>query len=143
MVGKPLPTFHMPRLGGGEFNNENLRGKVFVLDFWASWCTTCRLVSPVMQQMHTKYGTRATIIGADSYENPGTKGAAARYRRQHSYTYSFAEHGETLADKIGASGLPTVFVVGKDGKVAAAFPGYAKSYPAAIDRAIREALAKS
>lgn len=70
--GAAPPSFQMERYGGGKLALSDLRGKVVMLDFWATWCPPCRTEMPMMQRLHERYGDRVLIVGVDFGEERGT-----------------------------------------------------------------------
>jgi thiol-disulfide isomerase/thioredoxin len=126
MVGKPLPSFTMTTTKGQKLTNASLKGKVTLIDFWATWCGPCKAATPTIQKLHTDWGKKGLmVIGADTYEN-GAKGTAAPYAKQHSYTYTFSENNDKLATSLGIEGIPAFVLVDKKGvirKVWTGFPG--------------------
>ena len=99
LQGKMLPAFTMTDLNGKKITSQSLRGKVVLIDLWATWCGPCQKASPVMQSLHNKYGGRGlVVIGANTWENNDKTGANARkYRDQHKYTYLFTYNNDDLA----------------------------------------------
>lgn len=122
-VGKPLPKFSVTSTKGAKITNASLKGKVVLLDFWATWCGPCKAAGPAIQKMHANYGSKGlTVIGADTYEQ-GVKGTAAPYAKRHSYTYTFTEGNDKLATDLGAGTLPAFVLVDAKGVVRKVWTG--------------------
>lgn len=121
-VGKPLPKFTMKSTKGETITNASLKGKVVLLDFWATWCGPCKAASPAVQKFHTNYGAKGLkVIGADTFES-GPSGAA-KYAKQHGYTYTFGEKADGLALSMGANAIPLFVLVDKKGVVRKVWTG--------------------
>ncbi len=118
LVGKPAPAFKMTDTSGHVWTNKSLKGKVVVLDFWATWCGPCKMASPTMQKLHQKYASKGlVVIGAETFENGAPAGAKA-YAKEHKYTYTFTTNNDELTKKLGIEAIPAFVIIGKDGKVA-------------------------
>jgi thiol-disulfide isomerase/thioredoxin len=61
-VGKPAPEFQLHDLGGATVTLSQFRGKVVVLDFWATWCQPCRQSMPEMEKLQEKYSSNLTLL---------------------------------------------------------------------------------
>jgi len=84
----------------GEFENVVLKSDVPVLvDFWATWCPPCRMIAPIVEQIHAELGDRVKVVKMDTDENPST------------------------AMSLGIASIPTVIIF-KDGKLAERTIGY-------------------
>jgi thiol-disulfide isomerase/thioredoxin len=117
LLGKPLPPFEMTDLKGNRLTNDSLKGKVVLIDFWATWCGPCRKASPVMQALHEKYASRGlVVIGADTSERDVlgrpllTKELAEAYSREHGYTYTFTFGNDAFERACGVDGIPAMVV---------------------------------
>ncbi len=116
LVGKPAPSFKMTDTKGRSITNKSLKGKVVVLDFWATWCGPCKKASPAMEKLHKKYGSKGlVVIGAETKEQ-GAAGAKA-YAKEHGYTYVFTTNNDDFTNRLGIEGIPAFVILGKDGKV--------------------------
>ncbi len=136
-----MPSFKMVDLSGKKLNNTNLKGKVVVLDFWATWCVTCHRVSPIMETLHKKYGEKGlVVIGTDVAETK--KGAAARYSKMHHYTYRFTEGNDKLAETMGIVPLPTVIVIDRKGIVRKVQGNYYNGMDVDMDKTVASLLAE-
>src|SRR5688500_7316591 len=83
---EPAPELELPRLSGvGTESLEDYRGKVVVLNFWASWCEPCREESPLLQRWHERLEKQgATVLGVDAFDEIG---AARAFVDRSALTY--------------------------------------------------------
>ena len=125
------PEFSVTSISGSSINLKDYRGKVVLLDFWATWCGPCRIEIPGFVELQTKYRDQGLVIigiSDDSSVEP-----VHEFYNEFNMNYSVAMDN----DKIGALyggivGLPTTFLIGRDGRI------YAK-YEGATDMAVFEA----
>lgn len=140
-VGKPMPQFAMKDLTGKKLTNSSLKGKVIVMDFWASWCVTCRRVSPIIEALHKKYGSKGLVaIGTDVAEKKS--GTATKYRNHYHYTYRFTENNDKLAETLGIVPLPTVIVIDRKGIVRKVEASYYEGMEADMDKWVGKLVAE-
>ncbi len=114
------PRTQLPRLsGGGRGSLADHRGKVVVLNFWASWCEPCREESPLLQRWHERIsaGGRGTVLGVDILD---ARGDALEFAREYKLTYPMLRDGdgESLRDW-GVVGYHETFVIDRRGRIAA------------------------
>jgi cytochrome c biogenesis protein CcmG, thiol:disulfide interchange protein DsbE len=139
--GKPLPAVKMTDTKGKKITNATLRGKVAILDFWATWCGPCKQASPVMQRLHEKYGKKGlVVIGANLWEQSNKNNAARDYAKEHKYTYTFTANNDTLAKTLKITGIPAMLVVDKKGKVSLVLVGYGDGLEKMLDAKVKALL---
>jgi thiol-disulfide isomerase/thioredoxin len=124
VVGQKLPAFKLTSLDGKPLSNASLKGKVVLIDFWASWCGPCKKASPLMQKLHTTYSSKGLVVIGFNTDDADSKGITAKYAKEHKYTYKFAPNAMNLAQSWNVSGIPRFILVGRDGKVAWDNVGY-------------------
>ena len=113
-IGDPAPDWKLMDAEGQLHALSDYRGKVLLLDFWATWCGPCVRGMPHMQKLHERYRERGVeIIGINTWEESN----AAAYMKEKGYTYRLLLKGETVAEAYRATTLPTIYVVGVDGKI--------------------------
>ncbi len=141
LAGKKMPAFSMTSFQGKKITNATLKGKPYILDFWATWCGPCKAASPTMQQLHKKYsGKGLTVIGA-STDDPSTQAKAKKYPGEHGYTYPFTINNGDFASKIGIEGIPCFIFVDKTGKVKSVITGFnPSSTPAEFEKLVKSIL---
>lgn len=115
-----------------------LRGKVVLLNFWASWCLECRPEMPVLERLHRELAARGlAVIGVNAREE---RGAVRRYATELGLTFPLVlDPAGKINATYGVIGLPTTFVVGRDGR-AIAFAVGPREWASAPARALIEAL---
>jgi cytochrome c biogenesis protein CcmG, thiol:disulfide interchange protein DsbE len=130
---RTLPALH----GGGALRLADYRGKVVVLNFWASWCDPCVREAPLMQRAQQQLGARGTVLGATYNDVPGE---SISFEREHHVTYpSGRDVGLKLAHDYNTHALPETFVIDPAGKVVAISRGEVSER--FLRNAIQEALA--
>jgi len=99
-------------------------GKVVVLTFWATWCAPCRKELPILENLQAKVGKDKLIVFAVPYEvPPQTFDALVKIFRSWHVTLLEDRNG-SIAQKYRITGIPHLFLIGPDGKIAAEHTGY-------------------
>lgn len=113
---KAAPDFKLMQFDGPELELNSFRGKVVVVDFWATWCVPCREEIPHLVQLQQKYADRGLqIIGVsiDDSADP-VRGFYKQFGMNYPVVMGTAKTGE---DYGGVLGLPITFFIGRDGKI--------------------------
>ncbi|MFN0131183.1 MAG: peroxiredoxin family protein [Phycisphaerales bacterium] len=120
-VGAVAPDWVLKDAEGKEHRLSDYRGKVVVMDFWATWCGPCIMAMPGMQKLHEKYAKAgAVVLGLNCWENEDP----AKFMAEKGFTYGLLVKADEVAAKYEVSGIPTFYVVGKDGKIVYVERGY-------------------
>ncbi len=112
--GSVAPLWTLPTPDGGSISLEDLRGKVVIMDFWATWCAPCREVMPGLQELHETYGDELVVIGVNTWEQEDP----AAFMAENGYTYPIVIQGDEVAAEYFVEGIPTFYVIAQDGTVA-------------------------
>jgi len=122
LVGKKAPEFTRRDLNGARVDLAGYRGKVVLLDFWATWCASCQVEMPVFVQWQREYGPRGLqVIGISMDDDPAL---ARRMKAKLQLNYPVAMGDEKLGQIYGGVlGLPLTYLIDRKGKVSAKFQG--------------------
>lgn len=140
---KPAPALRLKDLDGQPYDLAQLKGKVVLINFWATWCPPCRREMPSMERLSQKLkGEAFSVLAVDVGENADT---IETFTGQLDTTLTFPILLDTRSRTMQAwkvAGLPTTFLVDKRGRiVASAIGGREFDHPEMI-RTIRELLGK-
>lgn len=134
LVGRPAAPFALTSFEGAPMQLAALRGKVVVLNFWASWCyPACYEEAPVLERGWREYRDRGVIVlGVDIQDKTE---AAQKFIRDFGLTFPNApDPGGKVSVDFGVYGVPETFFVDRQGRIRAKHVG------AVTDRALREQL---
>ena len=113
-VGAAAPLWTLPTPDGGSIALEDLRGKVVIMDFWATWCGPCRQVMPALQAIHEAHGEELVVIGVNTWEQEDP----AAFMAENGYTYPIVVEVDIVAQDYFVEGIPTFYVIDQNGNVA-------------------------
>jgi thiol-disulfide isomerase/thioredoxin len=132
----PAPDWTLPDLAGGSVSLAELRGRPVVIDFWATWCTPCEFQIPVLNQLEERYGERIAVIGI-AVDVDGRE-VVAPFAAEHDIRYRILLGDEGLAQRYGALGFPSLYVLRADGAIASSHVGLVE--PDELEEAVEAAL---
>lgn len=134
--GKEAPDFELTSLDGRrKVKLSDLRGKVVLLDFWASWCGPCREELPHIEKIHKELSGKGLVVLGINDEPPDV---AKKFVKEQGLTFTtLHDDGGKVHRLYGVEFIPTTIIVGRDGKVVERFVGYTE------EGKIREALKRA
>ena len=116
LIGKPAPAFSLSQLHepSQALSNSDLKGKVWLLNVWASWCVSCREEHPLLMQLAAS--KIVPIYGLDYKDDPGA-GKDWLAQNGNPYTTSIVDRDGRVGIDYGVYGVPETFVVDKAGVI--------------------------
>lgn len=136
LSGCLIATAAGPRLDLAQY-----RGKVVYLDFWASWCPPCRESFPWMNAMQHKYGSQGLVIVAVNV-NEHTQNAIKFLKQIPAHFRIVYDPQGILAKQYNLIGMPSSFIIGRNGRVHYRDMGFRGSSPKKYEAELRSALAR-
>ena len=139
-TGSDAPDWSLKTADGREVSLKSLRGKIVLLDFWATWCAPCRMAMPGVQRLHEKYKDKpVAIFGVNCWERDPDPAA---FMKKNKLTYPILLKGDAVAVSHKVAGIPTFYLIGPDGKILLAYSGMSPDNEQRVDRMIEETLKK-
>jgi cytochrome c biogenesis protein CcmG/thiol:disulfide interchange protein DsbE len=116
LIGKPLPAFSLPSLHEPKkiIAPESLRGRVYLLNVWASWCVACRQEHPVLKIIAKQ---KAVLLVGLNYKDERKDALAWLQEFENPYDMSIVDADGRLGIELGVYGVPETFVIDKAGVI--------------------------
>lgn len=118
--GRMAPDFAVDTFDGGAFRLSEQRGKIVVVNFWASWCPPCRAETPLLETASGNLGDDVVMVGVDIWD---TDDAATAFLSDNRVTYPNGPDDDGIALDYGVTGVPETFVINAEGRIIARLPG--------------------
>lgn len=129
------PTLKVPAAGGGTIDLEKMKGKLVLIDFWATWCGPCLAEAPHMVEVNNKYGPKGLqVIGISLDQDAAEMAAVAKEKG-----FTWPQHVDStnqVSGQFGVNGIPHVYLLGPEGTVL--WHGHPARMDAEIERAFKE-----
>jgi thiol-disulfide isomerase/thioredoxin len=134
----PAPGWKLTDLNGRNVSFSDFRGKVVILDFWATWCVPCRVEIPHFVELQKQYGAKGLAVIGVSLDEQGPD-VVKRFVKQFEVNYSMVIGNEKMAENYGGIvALPTTFVIDRQGRIVSQHIGYDEK--AVFEREIQSLL---
>jgi thiol-disulfide isomerase/thioredoxin len=122
------PDFELPRQGGGTVKLSELRGKVVILDFWATWCGPCRKSLPALQTYYEKKRQNVEVFCVNVFERDGGR-SVEPFWKQSGYPMPVLLGTQEVAQQYAVSSIPTLLVIGPEGRINYRHQGFDPNLP--------------
>ena len=115
-IGSRLPDFSVKDLQGREISSADLRGKVVLIDFWATWCQPCKKEMPGYQRLEDRYGSRGFAVVGFKFDTMMDMEDPVLFAKKIGVRYPLAVAADDLKQKFGdIEGLPTTMLYDRQG----------------------------
>jgi peroxiredoxin len=115
------PDLQFAKLDGGVLRLKDFRGRVVLLNFWATWAIPSKNEIPVLNSLQQSYGSRGLVVMGVSYDD--TTDQIKESQKEYPQTYQIGLGGKASEGQLGALKLPTTYVIDRRGKIRAKFVG--------------------
>ena len=118
---KPAPSWKLKDLDGHEVSSDQFKGKVVVVDFWATWCGPCLSEIPGYIEMQEKYGKDGLVIIGILSHDPKAPAQIKEFVRKHGMNYTILFGGDEVEAAFGGpgglEGIPTTVLINRSGRI--------------------------
>ncbi|HUF38291.1 MAG TPA: redoxin domain-containing protein [Anaerolineales bacterium] len=120
-IGERAPDFEAVNLSGDRIALSDLNGKVVLLNFWATWCTPCRIEMPYLQARHERYPEDLAVVGVD-FDEP--EPLVRSFADEFGLTFELVlDPGGIIQERYEIRGYPTTYFLDRDGVIRAVHIG--------------------
>jgi thiol-disulfide isomerase/thioredoxin len=120
----PAPDWQLNDLNDKTVKFSDFRGKVVILDFWATWCVPCRVEIPNFVELQKQYGDKGLRVVGVSLDEQGPE-VVKKFVKQFGVTYPIVIGNQKVAEAYGGiDAIPTTFVIDRQGRIVNQHMGY-------------------
>lgn len=143
VVGKPAPAFTLKDPGGRTVRLADFRGKVVIMDFWATWCAPCKESTKEFEALHRKYGTRgAVMIGISMDKGADASAMVNKFVQENGVTYLVLMDDGRTSDAYAVRNIPATYILDRDHVFVKTYPGYLPGLGQRISKEIEGLISK-
>jgi len=140
LIEKPAPDFALRDLRGNQVSLSDFRGQPVVLNFWATWCSPCRVEIPHLEALYTKYKDQGLVVLGMNTETDYMK--VKRFAEPR-ISYTVILDGGTQAQGYDVSGIPCTYYIDREGIIRHRSVGFGPGDEVQIEEKIKQLLADS
>jgi cytochrome c biogenesis protein CcmG/thiol:disulfide interchange protein DsbE len=135
------PDFVLKDTEGKNVQLSRFRGKVVVVEFWATWCPPCKATIPGLIALQEKYTDKGLVVlGISIDEGDDLASKLSAFSKEHKINYPILIGTEEVARAYGVMSIPATFLIGRDQKIISAYKGYVEDIESLISEQIERNL---
>jgi len=138
-VGELAPDFTLKATSGENLKLTEQRGKIVLLNFWASWCGPCRQEMPILENLYTKFKDLGVTVWGVNVEQENQAGRDFLNGLSLSFPILFDASNQISAD-FDVAAMPTTAIIDRNGVIRYVFQGYKKGYEKKYAKAIKSLI---
>ena len=141
-VGEPMPNFYAHTMAEPPVTKHfaDYKGKVVIVNVWATYCVPCRVEMPSLEHLHKEMAPKGLVVLGVSIDDPGQEANIREFTREYGLTFEILQEGTGhIEQQLDALGVPATFVIGKDGVIRKKLVG-ASEWDSPANRAMVERL---
>jgi thiol-disulfide isomerase/thioredoxin len=143
-IGSPAPAYSAVRLGGDSISLDSLRGRVVLLNIWATWCHPCREEIPVLEALHERHVARGLEVIGVSVDAGGEQAAVRAFANDMGMRYPiWHDPEERVSTTFLAVGVPATYLIDRGGALRWRKIGPITASDTSLTRALEAALGSS
>lgn len=140
-IDRSAPEFKLSTITGKQVTLSYYKGRVVLIQFWATWCPTCRTTIIELGPIYEKYKDKGFDILAISIDTgQDVKNKLSAFAEQHGMTYQVLIGDRKVASRYGVHAIPTSFLIDKEGKIKGYYLGFQPDFSSELRRKIGELL---
>jgi peroxiredoxin len=140
-LGQRAPDYHTVSLSGDSVSLEQMRGRVVLLNVWATWCHPCREEIPVLQALHERYASAGLSLVGVSVDARGEEDTIHEFAKDFNMTYPlWLDPDERVQSTFLAIGVPATFLIDRSGILRWRHVGPVRANDATLMRELQRAL---
>ncbi len=140
-VGSMAPDFSLKDVEGNSRALSSFKGKIILLEFWATWCPPCKASIPDMMELQKKYQEKGfTVLGVSIDSDSDASAKVAQFLASYGITYPVLIADETVPMTYNVMSIPTSYLISRNGTVIASYRGYFDDYSKKISAEIEKHL---
>ncbi len=140
LIEKPAPNFTLRDLRGNQVSLSDFKGQPIVLNFWATWCSPCRVEIPHLEALYTKYKDQGLVVIGMNTETDYMK---VKRFADPQISYTVLLDGSTQAQGYDVSGIPCTYYIDREGIIRHRSVGFGPGDEVRIEEKIQELLANT
>jgi len=139
LVDKPAPSFDLDTVDGAKFDLAAHKGKVVVLDFWASWCGPCTMALPIVTEVTSGFKDKDVVFLAVNLQESPDQIKQFLDSKKLNINVGLDKDGK-IAELYQVQGIPVTFIVGKDGKIAGVHAGFSPDLKESLSKELNDVV---